>query len=708
MLVFLACGAGAAEAQEPLDGLLLKTAPPGWVATTREAADPSEIGGIGSGRTQVFERPGELVVLTLWDPTGDRRGTELAYGLKSAAARREAPFDAGPGRVGWSAVVDGQTVHGVLARHDGLIVDAQLVAGVPASTAAATLRTFVDAQLARPSVPAPVPHVPDQARYLYDQLIDSPGEGYVLLPGVSGLVTVEQLRAIQTDERAVQAYAKLQEVARQVARHWASPEVGPEVRITLTDAATSQDARALLSVLARAGTFDRGSQTLIQEHDGVFVRTGRRGQYLVSVAVIGEQPREEKQALAGRLLAAQTAVIEAPERGDPSFSELFGYVVGTFGVLALIRMLAARVKRRRLGIEGSQGDHSVAPHAVALRKKGLALGVALALLASAALTAWLFAWPASVIAALLIPVAVWVSRRADRRGVRLGLRRPRLIRSAAIGTVSVLVLAIAALLVLTAAMISVFGPTLSQADLEREGLNLTSLGSFAALTLPIVAVLLFRVARREARLRADELRKLDRRRQVLYLRGFRDDKLRIPTIVSGRRPTLELLSPIPTERYEEVVAWELGGLGPVVAIAPPGSGLGSLGAARELVPLDVEWQEFVAREIGRSGLIVMSLATSEGALWELGHLAERGLLERLLILFPPVGADELRARWQVAAGALGAELPIDPAVALVAIFVDGRLVPFSADVRDEAGYRAAIRAAAERLAVSREAGAVAV
>jgi hypothetical protein len=49
-----------------------------------------------------------------------------------------------------------------------------------------------------------------------------------------------------------------------------------------------------------------------------------------------------------------------------------------------------------------------------------------------------------------------------------------------------------------------------------------------------------------------------------------------------------------------------------------------------------------------------------------------------------------------------AALPIDPAVALVAIYAGGRFAGFTADVRDEASYRVAIDAAAERIAAARE------
>jgi hypothetical protein len=331
------------------------------------------------------------------------------------------------------------------------------------------------------------------------------------------------------------------------------------------------------------------------------------------------------------------------------------------------------------------------------------MGVALLALATFALASLPYSLPLAVAAAALVPALVVVRRRAERpaRWVRVGLRRPRLIRSALIAVASVLALTVAALFAIFAATTAVFGPSLAQADLEREGIELARTSGVFALALPLLAAFAFRVARRQARLRAEELGRFDDRPLVLYLRGFADDKLKIPNIVSGRRPVVELLSPFPSESYEAIAAWALNAAGPTVAIAPPGTGLGSLGAAREYADDEEGWQALVARRMDESGVVALSLGRSEGLLWELRQLVERNLLGRALILFPPVGDAELRARWAAAAPALGAASagpPLDPASTLVAVYDGDRLHAFTADQRDEAGYRAAIAAALERVA----------
>ena len=95
----------------------------------------------------------------------------------------------------------------------------------------------------------------------------------------------------------------------------------------------------------------------------------------------------------------------------------------------------------------------------------------------------------------------------------------------------------------------------------------------------------------------------DDRSPLLYLRSFSDDRVQLATIVSARRPFLELFSVRGADPFEESLAWELCTYGPVVAVARPGGPAASLGAAREYLP-DATWQEQVGERMADAAAIV--------------------------------------------------------------------------------------------------------
>src|SRR5690606_33059962 len=103
--------------------------------------------------------------------------------------------------------------------------------------------------------------------------------------------------------------------------------------------------------------------------------------------------------------------------------------------------------------------------------------------------------------------------------------------------------------------------------LIRESMLLVLLG---------VLVVLVAVAGLDAlgrRLRAASLREVleaDPRPPVLYLRSFDEDRLALPATLH-RRGLMDTLNVVRRRRFEEAVVVQLQRIGPVVAIAPPGS-----------------------------------------------------------------------------------------------------------------------------------------
>jgi hypothetical protein len=132
---------------------------------------------------------------------------------------------------------------------------------------------------------------------------------------------------------------------------------------------------------------------------------------------------------------------------------------------------------------------------------------------------------------------------------------------------------------------------------------------------------------------------------VLYLRSFGDDKLRV---VSPRhqRSGLEQLSWQRTELFEDVIARSLSRIGPVVAIARPGSGSRDLGAARDSIVVD-NWLDAVRTYMTNAVLVAVVIGTSEGLVQELDSLDDLGLLDRVCVFVPPVDDEEVRRRLEV-------------------------------------------------------------
>jgi hypothetical protein len=132
---------------------------------------------------------------------------------------------------------------------------------------------------------------------------------------------------------------------------------------------------------------------------------------------------------------------------------------------------------------------------------------------------------------------------------------------------------------------------------------------------------------------------------VLYLRSFGDDKLRVNSPRHGRRG-LEQLSWRRTELFEDVVARTLSSIGPVVAIARPGSGQSDLGAARDSIVAD-NWLDAVRTYMSNAALVAVVIGTSEGLVRELDALNELRLLNRVCVFIPPVDDDEVARRIEV-------------------------------------------------------------
>jgi hypothetical protein len=171
-----------------------------------------------------------------------------------------------------------------------------------------------------------------------------------------------------------------------------------------------------------------------------------------------------------------------------------------------------------------------------------------------------------------------------------------------------------------------------------------------SLFLPALLVtFLYRRARRHAVVRATDVkRKRGGTAPILYLRSFRDDKLKMRARAANGRGWLETVLRV---GFEEVAVDHLWRLGDVIAIGKPGDKAAPLGAARDWVPGD-DWQTVVEDLSGRASLIVLVIGRTEGVGWELERLMEARCLDKVVLLVPPVGAKELEDRWSTLTGRL--------------------------------------------------------
>jgi hypothetical protein len=224
-----------------------------------------------------------------------------------------------------------------------------------------------------------------------------------------------------------------------------------------------------------------------------------------------------------------------------------------------------------------------------------------------------------------------------------------------------------------------------------------------AVTLALAAAAV-RLARMWARAGGRKLRDRDRRPPVLYLRSFEDDALRVATIMSARRPFLELFTSRGTGPFEESVTWQISPYGPVVAVGRPGRSLASLGAARDHLPDEV-WRTEVARRMAESRAIVVVIGGTEGLRWEMTQIVLGGHLARTVFVLPPAEPDAVRHRWHATATALAAAgvalpaLPVPPERSLAAVADPaGAWWVAVADHRDEGSFRMALDEAIARLA----------
>jgi signal peptidase II len=180
--------------------------------------------------------------------------------------------------------------------------------------------------------------------------------------------------------------------------------------------------------------------------------------------------------------------------------------------------------------------------------------------------------------------------------------------------------------------------------------------------------------RRLGQATAAELRALDPRPPILFLRAFRRDEQTIAArgafwlwVPIGR--SLVAYAPVTFEdALIECLMWS----GPPVALGRPGESMAPAGAARTYVP-DARWRDEVLALAAAAQLVVLVADDTPAVRWEIEQVRAGPGLSRLVIVLPPGGPrgrDKARtaawyASWNHLRGDLAFLPPVDNHVAAV-------------------------------------------
>jgi hypothetical protein len=564
--------------------------------------------------------------------------------------------------------------------------------------------------------------------------------GYERYAPLTGPLDAERLRAFGVDPSQMP-----QPGAVGFARTWTSPSTGQGVMAWVLDVGHKSNAekvvRGSVKEVLKLGAKEFGvpnvpkarGHVLVRDNNGVveelrLIAFQRGSLFFLIRTSAPVEISAANERLALDLAAKQWAAAPAdvPETA-PDDAGLQGQAVGTvtgvlvtyfaaLGGVARLKDPLRRRRRRRASEHSAIGyptDVVVDVSADARHRRRQAtwrLVLQLAGVALAAPAAVPSLWPQSLV---YLPVALlvgWLPTRfmpAPHSGSPLGRRiftgrHPvRVTILFAVATVLLLF----GLLLLVAAIVQAIQPP-SVADVAGSNQTARSAATaWAGIAFVAGGLLCYRRARRAGALAARELMRRDSRPIVLFLRSFRDDRLRLRIGGRGRRSAIEALSPRRSDLFEELLAGHLSIVGPVVALNPPGKAMASLGAARETLPAEA-WQPAIADWMRQSALIVIVAPPGDvtpGLVWELQTLSAQRLWSKTLIVAPPVPDQTLQLRWQALTYALpglgpfAVPLPTDPADILTLTAPDARWHVVTANRRTEWSYASALAESLRRL-----------
>jgi hypothetical protein len=159
------------------------------------------------------------------------------------------------------------------------------------------------------------------------------------------------------------------------------------------------------------------------------------------------------------------------------------------------------------------------------------------------------------------------------------------------------------------------------------------LGMFGVAVVGLTASATVRLlAHRLSRISLEQLRAVDPRPPVLFLRSFSDDQV---ALKKPRRPIWHRLFEIGdgAKKLDRLLLEEATEVGPVIAIGMPGHPP-PFGAAR-VYTAGAEWQAAIKELCKQACAVVIVIDRTPGVLWEVAHITEAGHTGKTLFLVAP-------------------------------------------------------------------------
>jgi hypothetical protein len=95
---------------------------------------------------------------------------------------------------------------------------------------------------------------------------------------------------------------------------------------------------------------------------------------------------------------------------------------------------------------------------------------------------------------------------------------------------------------------------------------------------------------------------------------------------------------------EHFLSYSVFPFGPLIAIGEPHEKLPPLGASRAYYG-DLEWQDAVRGLMQEARFVIVMVHHTPNLLWEIKTLADSAMLDKTILVLPPVRRRELKKRW---------------------------------------------------------------
>lgn len=142
---------------------------------------------------------------------------------------------------------------------------------------------------------------------------------------------------------------------------------------------------------------------------------------------------------------------------------------------------------------------------------------------------------------------------------------------------------------------------------------------------------------------AAQLIRQKKKKPIVYLRAFKDDKLKFAALKRLKGDPIWRVMLSEGLRLERVLNHALSPYGPFVALGSPREKIPKEGAARDTVLSN--WKEHLTRYLQNSRILVVLVGESKNLAWEIDWIIQNNRISDLLLILPPKSKN-VQKRWQ--------------------------------------------------------------